>query len=124
MGHQGKTTGGGLAAISRRFKQPLSKLAGLFKRLKKLFQVDGFFRLKSTPPPKDERCKPRKPPCSWLHDGYMEQKKRKGLASANLLTLAFVGAGEMNRTPDLLITNELLYRLSYTGEAPDYRPAW
>jgi hypothetical protein len=22
----------------------------------------------------------------------------------------------MNRTPDLLITNELLYRLSYTGE--------
>lgn len=34
------------------------------------------------------------------------------------------GAGEMNRTPDLLITNELLYRLSYTGEALDYRPAW
>jgi hypothetical protein len=30
---------------------------------------------------------------------------------------AFVGAGEMNRTPDLLITNELLYRLSYTGNA-------
>ncbi len=26
-----------------------------------------------------------------------------------------LGAGEMNRTPDLLITNELLYRLSYTG---------
>lgn len=26
-----------------------------------------------------------------------------------------VGAGEMIRTPDLLITNELLYRLSYTG---------
>jgi hypothetical protein len=32
--------------------------------------------------------------------------------------LSFVhGAGETNRTPDLLITNELLYRLSYTGEA-------
>ncbi len=31
------------------------------------------------------------------------------------------GAGEMNRTPDLLITNELLYRLSYTGApAHDY----
>ena len=27
----------------------------------------------------------------------------------------YFGAGEMNRTPDLLITNELLYRLSYTG---------
>ena len=26
------------------------------------------------------------------------------------------GAGERNRTPDLLITNELLYRLSYSGE--------
>ncbi len=34
------------------------------------------------------------------------------------------GAGEMNRTPDLLITNELLYRLSYTGNARDYSPVW
>ena len=34
----------------------------------------------------------------------------------------------MNRTPDLLITNELLYRLSYTGfvldTALDYSPEW
>ena len=34
----------------------------------------------------------------------------------------------MNRTPDLLITNELLYRLSYTGvvldTASDYSPEW
>ena len=29
--------------------------------------------------------------------------------------LEFRGAEERNRTPDLLITNELLYRLSYTG---------
>lgn len=29
--------------------------------------------------------------------------------------LYFNGAGDMNRTRDLLITNELLYRLSYTG---------
>ena len=34
------------------------------------------------------------------------------------------GAGEMNRTPDLLITNELLYRLSYTGNARDYSVPW
>lgn len=27
----------------------------------------------------------------------------------------FNGAGDRNRTCDLLITNELLYRLSYTG---------
>jgi hypothetical protein len=27
----------------------------------------------------------------------------------------YVGAGERNRTPDLLITNQLLYQLSYAG---------
>jgi hypothetical protein len=52
---------------------------------------------------------------SWLHGGYMRPGKRKGLAGTYPLTLVFTGAGEMNRTPDLLITNELLYRLSYTG---------
>ena len=30
----------------------------------------------------------------------------------------------MNRTPDLLITNELLYRLSYTGEVFNYSAEW
>jgi hypothetical protein len=30
------------------------------------------------------------------------------------------GAGEVNRTPDLLITNQLLYQLSYTGRAREY----
>jgi hypothetical protein len=30
----------------------------------------------------------------------------------------------MNRTPDLLITNELLYRLSYTGNVLDYSAVW
>ena len=42
--------------------------------------------------------------------------KERGLASANLLTLVFVGAGEKSRTPDLRITNALLYQLSYAGE--------
>jgi len=28
----------------------------------------------------------------------------------------FSGAEEVNRTPDLLITNQLLYRLSYFGD--------
>ena len=28
-----------------------------------------------------------------------------------------IGAGEGSRTPDLRITNALLYQLSYTGEA-------
>ena len=30
---------------------------------------------------------------------------------------AVFGAGEESRTPDLRITNALLYQLSYTGEA-------
>ena len=30
-------------------------------------------------------------------------------------TLCVLGAGERNRTLDLLITSELLYQLSYTG---------
>lgn len=46
------------------------------------------------------------------------KKKAHHLTMAGFSTA--IGAGEMNRTPDLLITNELLYRLSYTGEACDY----
>jgi hypothetical protein len=44
-------------------------------------------------------------------------KNRKDMKKAPVSceTGADIGAGEMNRTPDLLITNELLYRLSYTG---------
>ena len=30
-------------------------------------------------------------------------------------TESFTGAGEKSRTPDLRITNALLYQLSYTG---------
>jgi hypothetical protein len=45
--------------------------------------------------------------------------KKKGLhaeACNPLILLLNSGAGEENRTPDLLITNELLYQLSYTGK--------
>ncbi len=45
---------------------------------------------------------------------------QKAKARYLAITGLFIGAGEMNRTPDLLITNELLYRLSYTGLAFDY----
>ena len=40
-----------------------------------------------------------------------------GRVSRNLTKppINFIGAGEMNRTPDLRITNALLYQLSYTG---------
>jgi hypothetical protein len=46
----------------------------------------------------------------WPSDGH--EKEDWPLTDS---PLQFFGAGEMNRTPDLLITNELLYRLSYTG---------
>ena len=49
------------------------------------------------------------------HEPDRGVEKTKGLASANLLTLVNSGAGERSRTLDLLITNELLYQLSYTG---------
>jgi hypothetical protein len=37
--------------------------------------------------------------------------------------LSMLGAGEKSRTPDLRITNALLYQLSYTGvlKAANYR---
>ena len=33
----------------------------------------------------------------------------------NILFVGLIGAGRRTRTPDLLITNQLLYQLSYTG---------
>lgn len=50
--------------------------------------------------------------CANVH-GLARSKKPAIVPMAGFL--ADFGAGEMNRTPDLLITNELLYRLSYTG---------
>ncbi len=47
----------------------------------------------------------------WTSDGRQQSKKALILANQGLS----FGAGDMNRTRDLLITNELLYRLSYTG---------
>ena len=41
--------------------------------------------------------------------------KNNGLAVINLLTHVATGAGEKSRTPDLRITNALLYQLSYAG---------
>ena len=35
-------------------------------------------------------------------------------------TLASIGAAGVNRTPDLLITNQLLYQLSYNGNVVNY----
>ena len=42
-------------------------------------------------------------------------KRKKASEHLRLETFAFTGAGERNRTLDLLITSELLYQLSYSG---------
>ncbi len=41
--------------------------------------------------------------------------KSKKANPEGLAFLLFTGAGERSRTPDLRITNALLYQLSYTG---------
>ena len=48
---------------------------------------------------------------------WFDPPARNNKAPQNLRGFVCVGfgAGERNRTLDLLITNELLYRLSYTG---------
>jgi hypothetical protein len=56
----------------------------------------------------DNRQK-RVPRCEF-HWGFLVN-----MDACGLIFKTIIGAGEMNRTPDLLITNELLYRLSYTG---------
>ena len=53
----------------------------------------------------------------WL--SWMRRKKLKELFLYNVMCVIGwamgTGAGERNRTLDLLITSELLYQLSYTG---------
>ena len=52
-----------------------------------------------------------------MSDPSQDRRNRKGSAGTCLLTLVFSGAGEKSRTPDLRITNALLYQLSYAGMA-------
>ena len=49
--------------------------------------------------------------------------RRRGDALNDWRALDFIGAGEKSRTPDLRITNALLYQLSYTGENENYSKA-
>ena len=54
---------------------------------------------------------------STINKGLSSQDPQKKKASEHLRLEAFAvtGAGERNRTLDLLITSELLYQLSYSG---------
>jgi hypothetical protein len=45
----------------------------------------------------------------------MKPEKQKAQSLGLGFLLDSVGAGKRNRTPDLRITNALLYRLSYSG---------
>ena len=47
-------------------------------------------------------------------------RKAKGLTSRQPFVIV-IGAGEKSRTPDLRITNALLYQLSYAGVAHGLR---
>ena len=47
--------------------------------------------------------------------GGQSGEKRRLITMAYDTSYCFYGAGERTRTSDLLITNQLLYRLSYTG---------
>ena|GEM_PF-3968578 len=51
----------------------------------------------------------------FLSTVYHGSTSKNGLPLFSLQPVIFVGAGERNRTSDLLITNQLLYRLSYSG---------
>src|SRR5690554_190560 len=51
-------------------------------------------------------------------DAILQQIKRPTLKSWPIYLFSLVGADERSRTPDLLITNELLYQLSYIGVQP------
>ena len=44
-----------------------------------------------------------------------DSPKKKASEHLRLEAFAVTGAGERNRTLDLLITSELLYQLSYSG---------
>ena len=51
---------------------------------------------------------------SWTGLDKMKFDKKMGSRS-NRKPIGITGANEESRTPDLLITNQLLYRLSYVG---------
>ena len=53
-----------------------------------------------------------------IKNGTPKKNRLKGgfvFSSISLIHEEKIGAGERSRTLDLLITNELLYQLSYTG---------
>ena len=43
------------------------------------------------------------------------------LSVSKIIINKYFGAGAQTRTADLLITNQLLYQLSYTGKGGEYK---
>jgi hypothetical protein len=60
-----------------------------------------------------------------LHSGHTRSRNNKAQPGWLGKVVDCIGAGERSRTLDLLITNELLYQLSYTGvvlaDHPEHR---
>src|SRR6516165_6385341 len=52
----------------------------------------------------------------WLSEWLSNARQRAASQAELLKSLAFLGAGDVTRTRDLLITNQLLYQLSYAGQ--------
>ena len=65
----------------------------------------------------------RVPRAAVLVSGVFELvtvRSMRGLSQPLTAQQVLNGAGEKSRTPDLRITNALLYQLSYTGENSNY----
>ena len=61
-------------------------------------------------------------PSRRLHGAYMAENGHKKSPPKQTQVIVFSGAVERNRTSDLLITNQLLYRLSYNGAGRTTEP--
>ena len=51
---------------------------------------------------------------------HRKSRRAKKLGPARWQAPDLIGAGEKSRTPDLRITNALLYQLSYAGDNPQF----
>jgi hypothetical protein len=59
--------------------------------------------------------------CVWKNLLRLLSPPPAGKIFSSLDSSSFSGAGEGNRTPDPLITNQMLYRLSYASTSGDSR---
>ncbi len=59
-----------------------------------------------------------------LHCAYTDTKSLDVKTACNAVSRVFIGADTKSRTRDLLITNQLLYQLSYAGVDAIIKTEW